>query len=266
MAPALEPTVIPSLSFKHTSIRSRSIARFRIEPVAGEGGIFPMNTITILLADDHALVRKGLRTLLEGEQNLVVVAEAANGREAVDLARAVRPSLVITDVAMPLLNGFEATRQIRSTTPGTRVLALSAYDCDEYVERMIHVGASGYILKQNAAQVLFRAVRAIADGHMFFSPAVMKRLEDVARSAQERGEPFAVGRPSLSARETEVLQLVAEGAANKQMAAELGISIKTVEKHRQQLMNKLGIHNIAGLTRHAIGAGLTEPSFPLAAA
>lgn len=219
-----------------------------------------MNRITVLLAEDHDIVREGLRTLLELGGNFEVVGEASNGRQAVELVRKLRPNVVVMDIAMPLLNGFEATRQILLVAPETKVLVLSAHSDDEYVAHMAAVGASGYLVKQNSGQALVRAVKEVASGRPFFSPSILKRMEDTARRARENGEAHAKPKRPLTAREAEVLQLVAEGAANKQIASELGISIKTVEKHRQQLMDKLDIHDTAGLTRHAIATGVIESS------
>jgi DNA-binding NarL/FixJ family response regulator len=219
-----------------------------------------MKRITVLLAEDHDIVREGLRALLELSGDFEVVGEASNGRQAVDLARKLRPSVVVMDIAMPVLNGFEATRQILLAAPGTKVLVLSAHSDDEYVTHMAAVGASGYLVKQNSGQVLVHAVREIASGHPYFSPSILKRLEDAERKSREGGATRGKPKRPLTAREAEVLQLVAEGAANKQVAAELGISIKTVEKHRQQLMDKLDIHDTAGLTRHAIATGVIENS------
>jgi two-component system, NarL family, nitrate/nitrite response regulator NarL len=217
-----------------------------------------MKRITVLLAEDHAIVREGLRSLLELGGDLEVVGEAATGRQAVDLARKLRPTVVVMDIAMPVLNGFEATRQILHAAPETKVLVLSAHSDDEYVEHMAAVGASGYVVKQNSGQVLVHAVKEVAGGRPYFSPSIVKRVRDLERKAGGSRAGAAKPQRPLTAREAEVLQLVAEGAANKQVAAELGISIKTVEKHRQQLMDKLDIHDTAGLTRYAIAAGVIE--------
>lgn len=219
-----------------------------------------MKRITVLLAEDHAIVREGLRALLELGGGFDVVGEASTGRQAVELTEKLRPHVVVMDIAMPGLNGFEATRQILLLAPETRVLVLSAHSDDEYVEHMAAVGAAGYVVKQNSGQVLVRAVREIASGHAYFSPSILRRLGHAQRQARESGVSSARAKPALTAREAEVLQLVAEGAANKQIAIELGISIKTVEKHRQQLMDKLNIHDTAGLTRHAIATGVIESS------
>ncbi|MFT3867169.1 MAG: response regulator transcription factor [Nibricoccus sp.] len=219
-----------------------------------------MKKTTVLLAEDHAIVREGLRTLLEMDKNFEVVGEAANGRQAVELARKLRPNIVVMDIAMPLLNGFEAARQILFSAPETKILVLSAHSDDEYVAHMISIGVSGYLLKQNSGQVLVQAVREIADGRSFFSSSIAGRIGTIGRSRPESGAAKTKSKRPLTSREVEVLQLVAEGAANKQVAAELGISIKTVEKHRQRLMDKLDIHHTAGLTRHAIATGVIEGS------
>lgn len=215
-----------------------------------------MKRISILLAEDHSIVREGLRILLETREGYEVIGEAANGREAVALARKLQPMVVVMDVAMPELNGFEATRQILHAAPATKVLVLSAHSDDEYVSHLIGLGVSGYLVKQNSGQVLLHAIRQVMDGKIYFSPSISRRLSAAERRRRESGGPE---RP-LTPRESEVLQLVAEGAANKQMASALGISIKTVEKHRQQLMDKLNIHDTAGLTRHAIATGVIECS------
>ncbi|HEX2101939.1 MAG TPA: response regulator transcription factor [Candidatus Synoicihabitans sp.] len=219
-----------------------------------------MSQISVLLAEDHAIVREGLRALLELDGGVDVVGEAATGREAVEMVGRLHPTVVVMDIAMPELNGFEATRQILLVAPLTRVLVLSAHSDHEYVEHMAAVGASGYVIKQNSGQMLVRAVREIASGRPFFSPVLSKRQATADQRAREKGAPRSKARRTLTTREAEVLQLVAEGAANKQIAAALGISIKTVEKHRQQLMDKLDIHDTAGLTRHAIATGVIESS------
>lgn len=216
--------------------------------------------ISILLAEDHAIVREGLRTLLSLGEDFTIVGEATTGREAVEMALSLKPDVLVMDVAMPDLNGFEATRQILHAVPETRILALSAHSDDEYVQRMIEVGARGYLAKQISGKVLLHAVREIAAGRPYFSDSIARRRRAAERRAQERGGTHAIPRRNLTCREAEVLQLVAEGRANKQIAAELGISIKTVEKHRQQLMDKLDIHDTAGLTRHAIAIGAVESS------
>jgi DNA-binding NarL/FixJ family response regulator len=217
-----------------------------------------MNRITILLADDHTVVRQGLKALLEAEHDIEVVGEAETGRQAVELARRLLPDVVVMDIAMPHLNGLEATRQITRELSSTRVLILSSYGDDEYVRQLTTAGATGYLLKQTAASDLTRAILETCRGHGFFSPSIARRLMDCCRQSFLNGRPSRNSTPHLTSRETEVLQLIAEGRANKQIAADLGISIKTVEKHRQQVMNKLNIHEIAGLTRYAIARGIVE--------
>lgn len=219
-----------------------------------------MKRITVLLAEDHDIVREGLRSLLELSGEFEVVGEASNGRQAVELVSKLKPTVVVMDIAMPLLNGFEATRQILLAAPATKVLVLSAHSDDEYVAHMAEVGAAGYLVKQNSGQVLVHAVKEVASGRQYFSPSIIKRVGNAVRKSRENGAALAHSKRALTLREAEVLQLVAEGAANKQVAAELGISIKTVEKHRQQLMDKLDIHDTAGLTRHAISTGVIENS------
>ena len=218
-----------------------------------------MKPITVLLAEDHTVVREGLRALLASESDIEVVGQAENGRRAMELTRQLRPAVVVIDIAMPLLNGLEATRQILKAFPATRVLVLSAHNDDEYVEQAIKLGAAGYLIKQTSALVLAKAIREVVKSAAFFGPDISRRLRDGERmppiGARGRRRKEAVG---LTSREVEILQLIAEGKANKQTAAELGISIKTVEKHRQQLMKKLDIHDTAGLTRYAIAAGIIE--------
>jgi DNA-binding NarL/FixJ family response regulator len=217
-----------------------------------------MEQIRVLLADDHMVVRQGLRALLETEQDIAVVGEAETGRQAVQLTKKLLPSVVVMDIAMPLLNGLEATRQITKEVPSARVLVLSGYSDGEYVQQLTQAGAAGYMLKQTAAVDLIKAVRETKKGNAFFSPAISKRILDQCREAFTNGTPIGKRSDSLTSREAEVLQLIAEGAPNKQIAAELNISIKTVEKHRQQVMNKLNIHDIAGLTRYAMSRGIIE--------
>ena len=219
-----------------------------------------MKRITVLLAEDHMVVRQGLLALLKMERDIEVVGEAETGHQAVALARKLQPAVVIMDIAMPLLNGLEATRQILKALPSTRVIILSAHGDDAYVEQVISMGAAGYLLKQSSANVLSKAVREVHKGNSFFSPAIAKRLVH-----REQKSPTHTGQLKrqimrLSSREVEVLQLIAEGKANKETAAELGISVKTVEKHRDHLMQKLNIHDTAGLTRYAISTGIIESS------
>lgn len=212
---------------------------------------------TVLLAEDHAIVREGLRTLLELGGEFEVVGEAKTGREAVALAEKLQPDVIVMDIAMPILNGFEATRQIAELSPRSKVLVLSAHSDDEYVEHLLSIGVSGYLVKQNSGQVLVHAIKEVINGRTYFSPGIATRMQIQKYQAQQRGDK-GNARRALTTRESEVLQMIAEGSTNKMIAAELGISIKTVEKHRQQLMDKLNIHETAGLTRHAIATGVIE--------
>src|SRR6266850_1776928 len=214
-----------------------------------------MEKIRVILADDHTVVRQGLRALLEAE----------NGRQAIQLAKKLLPDVAVIDIAMPVLNGLEATRQITRSVPGTKVLILSSYSDDEYVQQLTEAGAAGYLVKQTAANDLLKAIREAQKGNAFFSPAIAKRLRDQCRQAFVNGQSVKRRPDYLTTREAEVLQLIAEGRANKQIASELCISIKTVEKHRQQVMNKLNIHDVAGLTRHAIAKGIIESNAGLRA-
>ena len=217
-----------------------------------------MKRITVLLAEDHPIVRVGFRALLKHEHDLEVVGEAATGREAVQLTRKLRPAVVVMDIAMPLLNGLEATRQIRKEFPDIRVLILSAHSDDAYVEQAVMVGAAGFLLKQTCSDDLGAAIRTVQKGNTFFSDSIPERLYGRGEGALNRNGQLKRTGGRLSSREAEVLQLIAEGKPNKQVAAELGVSFKTVDKHRQHLMGKLDIHDTAGLTRYAIAEGIIE--------
>jgi len=219
-----------------------------------------MKRITILLAEDHQIVREGFRSLLEHESDLEIVGEAETGRQAVQLTRKLRPSVVVMDIAMPLLNGLEATRQIRKDFPETKVLILSAHSDDAYVDQVAALGASGFLVKQTSSHELATAIRKIHGGETFFSASIFRRAKDRSQTSSSRTGSPKKKNNCLSSREMEVLQLIAEGKANKQVASELGVSFKTVDKHRQHLMSKLNIHDVAGLTRYAIAEGIIESS------
>ena len=224
-----------------------------------------MKKITVLIADDHMVVRQGLRALLETESDIEVVGEAETGRQAVEMARQVQPNVVLMDIVMPSLNGLEAARQITRQTPETKVLILSSYGDDEYVSRLSEVGATGYLIKQTAAEDLLRAIRETERGKRVLSPAIASRFQVTHRENGTRSNSGAApaSPDHLTPREAEVLQLIAEGQTNKQIAGELGISAKTVEKHRQQVMNKLRIHDVAGLTRYAMAKGVIKSTAEL---
>ena len=217
-----------------------------------------MKRITVLLAEDHQIVREGFRSLLEHEHDIEVVGEAATGRQAVQLTRKLRPAVVVMDIAMPLLNGLEATRQIRKDFPDTKVLILSAHSDDAYVQQAIVLGAAGFLLKQTSSDNLAIAIREVHKGNTFFSPSISRRVHDRSQRPTDREANLQKNTNRLSSREVEVLQLIAEGKPNKQVAAELGVSFKTVDKHRQHLMSKLNIHDVSGLTRYAIAEGIIE--------
>lgn len=222
-----------------------------------------MQRIRVLLAEDHTVVRQGLRALLAAEGDMDIVGEAANGRQAVQMVKALIPDVAVMDIAMPILNGVEATRQIIRNHSPTKVLILSTYSDDEYIRQLVEAGAVGYLVKQTAADDLLRAIREARRGNTFFSPSIARRLREGVCEGVSGSAPAAKRPDHLTAREIEVLQLIAEGHTNKLIASELAISVKTVEKHRQQVMDKLGIHDVAGLTRHAIAKGIiASPESP----
>jgi two-component system, NarL family, response regulator NreC len=212
-----------------------------------------MPTVRILLADDHTIVRQGLRRMLQERPEWQVVAEACDGREAVRLAEQHRPDVAIIDVAMPLLNGIEATRQMVRKVPGVRVLILSMHADEVYVTQILKAGAAGYLLKDSADADLFRAVVALAQGHSFFSPAVAKMMvEEYVRPRPEGVDRYE----SLSQREREIFQLVAEGKTNKEIAMLLGISPTTVETHRARIIQKLDLHSATQIALYAVRRGV----------
>ena len=218
-----------------------------------------METLNILLAEDHLLVREGLRLLFDSQKDLKIICEAEDGREAVKMAKQHKPDIIVLDIAMPKLNGIEAARQILAAMPKIRIVILSAHADDAYLEKALALGVSGYLIKQTSASILTKVIRDVAKGGTYFSPSLSKRL-----SLFQKGQNSAIlkkrSNANLTSRETEVLQLIAEGMANKQTASELRISIKTVEKHRQSLMDKLHLHDTAALTRYAISSGMIENS------
>lgn len=204
----------------------------------------------VLLADDHALVRAGIRALVEGMQGVSVVGEAGSAAEAVRSAAELRPDLAILDISMPGGSGLGAAEAIRDASPGTRVLILSMFAGEEYVNRALRAGARGYLLKDSAAAELELALRAVIAGEVYLSPAVSRTVVDGYVRAQEQ-EALA-----LTPRQTEVLTLLASGLAAKEIAHRLGLSVKTVESHRAQIMERLGIRDLAGLVRYAVRVGL----------
>ncbi|MEZ5356835.1 MAG: response regulator transcription factor [Bryobacteraceae bacterium] len=216
-----------------------------------------MPRIRILLADDHTVMRRGLRLLLEQEPDLEIAGEAGDGREAVALAESLRPEVVVMDIGMPLLNGIEATRQITEAFAGTRVVVLSMYSDESYVLRALKAGARGYILKDSAEADLLRAVRAVSEGKSFFSPRVSRMLlEDYIRQLKEKGEEDSY--ELLTSREREILQLLAEGKSNKDVANLLNLSLYTVETHRSHILQKLNIHTVPELILYAVRKGIIQ--------
>jgi DNA-binding NarL/FixJ family response regulator len=212
--------------------------------------------LRILLADDHKIVRDGLRNLLEKDPEIVVVGEAEDGREALQLARRLSPDVVVMDIAMPDLNGIEATRQILAEMQKIKIVALSMHSDKRYVSEMLKAGTSGYLLKDCAFEELITAIRTIARGKIYLSPGIAGVvLEDYIRTGSSAAtSAFSL----LSDREREVLQLMAEGRTTKEVAAHLHVSVKTIETHRTHIMAKLDIHSIAALTKYAIREGLTS--------
>jgi DNA-binding NarL/FixJ family response regulator len=216
-----------------------------------------MSVTTVLLVDDHRLVRSGIRSLLEGSAEVRVVGEAANGREALDLCARLQPQVVLTDVEMRELNGIETVRQLHSAQPDLKVIMLSMYGDPQYVLEALRAGARGYVLKDAAFAELLTAIKTVASGRRYFSaPLADHVMEDYVRRAV-CGQAVTSDLDKLSAREREVLQLVAEGRSSAQVAAAMHISVRTVDAHRHNVMQKLGIHSIAGLTKFAIVHGIT---------
>jgi DNA-binding NarL/FixJ family response regulator len=216
-----------------------------------------MKQISVLIVDDHQMMRDALVTILERHKDIKVVGQASDGREGAEIAEKLKPDVVTLDVAMPNLNGLDAARHIRRKSATTRIIMLTAYEDDLYIQHALEAGVDGYVTKHSAAETLAKAVREVAKGDKAYSPNVKRRIPQYEKSDGGR-KLLRRKSDTLTARETEVLQLIAEGNANKQTADKLGISIKTVEKHRQAVMNKLHIHDTAGLTRYAISAGMVE--------
>ena len=216
--------------------------------------------IGIMIVDDHAIVREGLRALLANDPEIQILAEAADGHEAVQLARRLKPDVVLMDVIMQHMNGIDATRQIVKNNPKAKVIILTTMREWYKVQLCIEAGACGYIVKASPANELLHAIRNACNGSTTFSTVISKDIQDQNRRMFVSQGRIDSNMQKLTGRESEVLRLIADGFANKQIASELGISIKTVEKHRQQVMNKLNIHDIAGLTRYALSTGMVRPS------
>jgi len=217
------------------------------------------NQLRILIADDHELVRRGLKALLLSKAGWVVCAEASNGREAVALATQHRPDIIVMDIAMPDLNGLEATRKIRTTLPSSEVLVLSLHYSDQLVREIVDAGARSYLLKSDACTDLLTAVEALARHRSFFTSGAGQVLMDRFRNGDSETETCLLVRQALTAREREILQLLAEGKSTKEVAAVLGLSTKTAETHRSNIMRKLDIHSVTGLVRYAVKNHIIEP-------
>ena len=217
-----------------------------------------MKRITVLLVDDHTFVREAFRILLELQDDVEVVGEAQNGRQAVEMVKNLHPEVVLMDIGMPFLNGLEATRQVLKAVPATRVMMLTAYSDDAYVINAMESGAVGFLLKQTSAEEVHQGIREVHRGKTFLSASISKRVERLNLQSGRPPGRLNQKAAALTSRELEILQLIAEGSANKQTASELKIGLKTVEKHREHLMEKLDIHCTAGLTRFAISAGIIE--------
>ena len=215
-----------------------------------------MKNVRIFLADDHTLLRAGIRSLLEKMPGVEVVGEAADGREALNLVKTLLPDIVLMDIAMAGLNGLEATARIAREFPGVRVIILSMHANEEYVLQTLRAGAAGYLLKDAATAELELAIHAVARNDTYLSPAISKRVvEDYLGRTSGEKSPLE----QLTPRQREILQLIAEGKSTKEMAFVLGVSVKTVETHRAQLMDRLGVHDVPGLVRHAMRMGLVPP-------
>lgn len=213
-------------------------------------------SLKILLADDHKIVRDGLKSLLKKEVSMEVIGEADNGRKTVQLARDLEPEIIIMDISMPDLNGIEATRQIVADSPDVKIIALSMHSDKRYVKGVLSAGASGYLLKDSAFEELVEAIRTVDTGRFYLSAGIAGVV--VKDYVGSQANKDALTSDILSAREREVLQLLAEGKSTKEIASDLHVSVKTIETHRQNIMQKLDIHTIAGLTRYAIREGLTS--------
>jgi len=221
-----------------------------------------VKSISVLVVDDHAMVREALAAVINAEHDLQIVGQASNGREGCEKAVKLKPEVVLLDVSMPDLGGIEAAQRIRTSLKDVRIIMLTAHEEDPYVEHALEAGVDGYLSKNSAAATLPQAIRDVASGRKVYAPAVQRKLAQYDKE-NPAGQLRKKHSEKLTAREIEVLKLVAEGHANKQSADKLGISIKTVEKHRQKVMEKLRVHDTAGLTRYAVQAGLVDvPVFP----
>lgn len=212
--------------------------------------------IRLLLVDDHPVVRKGIRSCLVSLENLEIVGEAVDGQEAIAKVKELSPEVVLMDIDMPKMSGLEATRQLRKDFPAVRVLILSVHSNKQYVLQIIQSGAQGYVLKDASPADLVRAIEAVSGGEAFFSPDVSQIVLNQYLAEAGQGEENGSGR--LTSREREVLAMIAEGQSNKEMASKLGVGVRTIETHRERVMDKLNIHTVAGLTKYAIANGIAQ--------
>ena len=218
-----------------------------------------MSKIRVMLADDHTILREGIRVLLEAQPDIEVVGEAADGRQAVDKAHELKPDVVLMDIGMPAMNGLEATRHIKKNDPEVQVVVLTMHDNEEYVFQILSAGAAGYVLKRAAATELVSAIRAVHEGGSFLHPAVAKKvIQDYLRRADDLDDRASYD--GLTDREREILTLIAEGHTNQTIADQLCLSIKTVQTHRTHIMEKLGVHDRTELVKYAIRKGLVDPN------
>jgi len=216
-----------------------------------------MSSISVLLAEDHTILRKGLCSLLENEYGIEVVGEAGNGREAIEKAEKLKPDIVVLDISLPLLNGIEVTKQLRKNLPEIKILILTMHTSDEFVFEVLNAGAKGYIIKKAAPDELVSAIHAISLGKSYFSPEISKML--IERKIETgQMQDGSITYKILTEREREVLQLVAEGHSSREIAEMLFLSIKTVENHRANIMEKLGLHNLTELIKYAISKGIIQ--------
>lgn len=213
--------------------------------------------VTIVIADDHTIVRQGLTKLLQEDGGMTVVGQAVNGREAVHLVETLAPEIVIMDIAMPVLNGIEASRQIRKSTPETRIIILSMHDHHRYIRELLKIGVSGYLLKNAASKDIVEAIHAAAKGNTYLSPSISNQVieEYVSLNTQASGEELY---DTLSNREREVFQMIAEGASTRKIAETLCVSISTVKTHRTNIMEKLQLDNLSKLIQYAIQLGIID--------
>lgn len=215
--------------------------------------------LRILIADDHQLVRDGIRTVLKANRNFRVVAQAVDGNDAIEKAKAVRPDLAILDITMPVLDGLDATQKILQVSPNTKILVLTMHESDQMVRRVLGAGAAGYVLKSDLAQQLVKAVKCVAQGRTFLSPAVSTIVLNSFLQVKREGALPETKKYTPSSRETEVIRLLAHGKTNKEVSSILGIAVKTVESHRAKIMLKLGIHSLVDLVHYANTQGITGP-------